>query len=538
MLATVIAAGTVVPAASAPQNDYGALVALFEEWREFEAPKFLDGVPDYTAAAMAAQRRALPGLFERLNSIQIEQWPVEQQIDWHLVRAEMNGLDFDHRVRRPWANNPAFYVMMFPAESDVPAHEGPVIHGWIDTWTYEYPLSAGAAEELAGRIGAIPALLEQARANLVGTGHDLWRMSIRSMRGQGRDLADFGDRVAGTSGALEAAVRQAIVATDRFAEWIERELPSKTDRSGVGKDNYTWYLKNVHLVPYTWEEELTLMRRELWRAHAALRLEENRNRHLPQLTRFQNAEQYDDALNTAVTEYMEFLQQEEILTIRDSMDRALRERIGTFSPPSRSDGLRGFFSEVGYRDGEVMRTHGYHWFDLARMREEPHESPIRRVPALYNIYDGRSEGMATGVEEMMMHAGAFDDKPRARELIWILLAQRAARAIGGLMQHGQEWTIDEATAFASEWVPRGWLPADGDTIWWEEHFYLTQPGYGTSYVIGKIQIEQLLAERANQLGEQFTIKRFMDEFAAVGVIPVSMVRWQLTGYDDEVSRDD
>ena len=55
-------------------------------------------------------------------------------------------------------------------------------------------------------------------------------------------------------------------------------------------------------------------------------------------------------------------------------------------------------------------------------------------------------------------------------------------------------------------------------------------------VMGKIEIERLLAERAIQLGDRFTRKRFMDEFAAVGVIPVSMERWELTGYDTEVSR--
>ena len=75
-----------------------------------------------------------------------------------------------------------------------------------------------------------------------------------------------------------------------------------------------------------------------------------------------------------------------------------------------------------------MRTHGHHWFDLARMDLEPHPSPIRRVPSLSNIYDARSEGIATAMEEMMMHAGLFDDRPRSRELIWILLVQRAARA--------------------------------------------------------------------------------------------------------------
>ena len=83
-------------------------------------PDFVDGVPDYSAAAMARQHAELPRWQTRLNALAPEDWPVEEQIDWHLVRAEMNGLDFDHRVRRPWARDPAFYVLMFLAESDVP----------------------------------------------------------------------------------------------------------------------------------------------------------------------------------------------------------------------------------------------------------------------------------------------------------------------------------------------------------------------------------------------------------------------------------
>jgi len=128
-----------------------------------------------------------------------------------------------------------------------------------------------------------------------------------------------------------------------------------------------------------------------------------------------------------------------------------------------------------------------------------------------------------------MHAGLWDDHPRGRELVHILQAQRAARGIGGLMQHANEWTLDEAAEFSSKWVPRGWLPADGGTIIGEQHLYLQQPGYGTSYLTGKIQLEQLLAERAIQLGDQFTIQRFFDEFLDAGIIPIELVRWELTG---------
>ena len=522
------AAGT-----TATSTSYDDLVALFEEWREFEKPEFVDGVPDYTAEAMATQHRELAGYQQRLVAIDPSGWPVSQQVDHHLVRAEMNGLDFDHRVRKPWVQNPAFYTQIFSAQSDVPAHEGPVIHGWIDLWTYEYPLSEADAAELSARIVTVAPLLEQARTNLVGNARDLWVMGIRSMERQSADLKDLASQVAGQSDELEEGIVAAREATDQFREWLESEADSKTGSSGVGTDNYTWYLQNVHLVPYTWEQQETLMLRELARSHASLRLEEHRNRKLPEQIRIASAEAYDRRFNDAVTEYMKFLEEEEIISVRDYEDAALRARIGRFSP---ADGLRGFFSEVSYRDPLTMRTHGHHWFDLARMDQEPHASPIRRVPSLSNIYDARSEGIATAMEEMMMHAGLFDDRPRSRELIWILLAQRAARALGGLRMHSNEYTIDEAAQFAAKWTPRGWMPEDSDTVYGEQHLYLQQPGYGTSYLIGKIQIDMLMAERALQLGDDFTLKRFMDEFHAAGVIPVSLVRWELAGYDDQITR--
>ena len=522
------AAGT-----TATSTSYDDLVALFEEWREFEKPEFIDGVPDYTAEAMATQHRELAGYQQRLVAIDPSGWPVSQQVDHHLVRAEMNGLDFDHRVRKPWVQNPAFYTQIFSAQSDVPAHEGPVIHGWIDLWTYEYPLSEADAAELAARIVTVAPLLEQARTNLVGNARDLWVMGIRSMERQSADLEDLASQVAGQSDELEEGIVAAREATDQFREWLESEADSKTGSSGVGTDNYTWYLQNVHLVPYTWEQQETLMLRELARSHASLRLEEHRNRKLPEQIRIASAEEYDRRFNDAVTEYMKFLKEEEVITVRDYEEAALRARIGRFSS---ADGLRGFFSEVSYRDPLTMRTHGHHWFDLARMDLEPHPSPIRRVPSLSNIYDARSEGIATAMEEMMMHAGLFDDRPRSRELIWILLVQRAARALGGLRMHSNEYTIDEAAQFAAKWTPRGWMPEDSDTVYGEQHLYLQQPGYGTSYLIGKIQIDMLMAERALQLGDDFTLKRFMDEFHAAGVIPVSLVRWELAGYDDQIAR--
>jgi hypothetical protein len=503
---------------------YADLVKLFTEWRTFQLPRVIDGVPDYTARAMATQHVELTRWRRRLNDLDFKSWSIPEQVDWHLVRAEMSGLDFDHRVLRPWATNPAFYQTVFGSQSDQPAREGPHAYGNVELWTYNFPLTPERASQLEADLSTIPALLDQAKKNLTGTGRDLWVRGAGTIKEQAGLLDRLQKQVNGTPASLAAAVTRARDATNAFAAWVEKESATKKGSSGIGVANYDWYLKNVQLVSYTWRDEVTLMERELARAHAFLDLEERRNAALPPQQPIASAEEHTRRFDGAITEYMAFLKDRNILTVKPYMEPALRARIGRFNA-----GPREFFAEVDYRDPEIMRTHGYHWFDLARMQHEPHPSPIRKGPLLYNMFITRTEGHATGWEEMTMQAGMLDARPRSRELIYVLLAQRAARALGDLKMHANELTLEEAARFAVANTPRGWLRLDGRTVWFEQHLYLQQPGYGTSYVIGKIQIEELLAARRKQLGADFTLQRFMDEFDAVGLIPVSLMRWEMTG---------
>ena len=111
----------------------------------------------------------------------------------------------------------------------------------------------------------------------------------------------------------------------------------------------------------------------------------------------------------------------------------------------------------------------------------------------------------------------------------VTLLDDAARALGDLRMHSNAFTLEEAARFASANTPRGWLRLDANTVRGEQHLYLQQPAYGTSYIIGKIQVEGMLAARKRQLGDAFTVKRFMDEFNAIGLIPASLVHWEMTG---------
>ena len=543
-LAVVSIAAPVTGVAQSPSRTYSQLEALFTEWRTFEEPPRIAGVPDYTPATNTRRRAQLTRLQRRLASIDTTGWRIPEQIDAHLVRAEMNGMLYNLTVLTPWSRDPAYYASIKTEESDTPAEEGPVIHGTIRLWKYpvwprtrqqtSQPLSATQSADLTAKLGTIPALLGRARINLArGNAKDLWIGAVRTFDEQHETLAELKKLTlaAGGDAALLAAIDAAAGATEQFVGWLRVEAPKKTGPSGIGKANYTWFLKNVLLVPLTWDEEVTITRRELARAHASLRLEEQRNRDLPPLPVMESREAYMDYQNAAITRYTTFVRDRGMVTWEPWMDNALRERIHPFTTPD----ARNFFAQTYHRDPIPLWTHLWHWWDNGRFREHPHASIIRRTPLLYNVWMSRAEGMATSMEEWMMQAGLYDVSPRSREIVWTMLAARAARGLGNLYAHSNELTMAQAADMHVSWTPRGWMRRD-PLLGFEQHLYLRQPGYGASYVTGGRLMEETMAERARQLGDQFTIKRFFDEVNGVGMIPVSMVYWELTG-DDRMVRE-
>ncbi|MEO6223169.1 MAG: DUF885 family protein [Vicinamibacterales bacterium] len=524
-LAVTLTIGAAGRAQQAPAGTYQDLLALFAEWSAFEPPPLLDGAPDYTVATTAKRHATLKTLQTRLEAIAPGAWPVEQQVDHALVRAQMSGLDFYIHVLQPWTRDPAFYQSVWTEQSDTPAHEGPTHHAVIDVWTYTFPLSAADETKLAGQLRSIAPLLRQAQRNLTGNARDLWITGTGTMRQQVSDLAALAKESPAAGDALKTAIADAAKATTSFVSWLDAQAGRKTGPSGIGKEQYTWSLQNVHLVPMTWEGEVVLLKRELARAHASLKLEEQRNRGLPALVAAATPEEYAKRANAAVTKYMAFLKDKDLLTVEDYLDPAMRVHIGGFVP----EASRNFFGIASHFEPITLFAHFFHWFDHAWMKAAPHSSPIRRASRLYNAWDTRSEGMATAMEEMILHAGYYDDNPRAREVFWIMLAQRCARGLASLYAQANEFDIKQAKAFQVEWTPRGWMRPDLDLLGFEQQLYLRQPGYGTSYVTGKSLIDELIKDRSHQLGDAFTMRRFFDEFNGAGMMPVTLIRWQLTG---------
>jgi hypothetical protein len=538
----VLLSVALAPIGAAQARGYDQLLALFAEWRTFEEPPRVNGVPDYSPATNARRLAELRKFQDRLRAIDSAAWSIPQQVDHHIVRAEMNGMEYHLRVLQPFARDPAYYASLVTAESDTPSKEGPVIHGAVKLYDYPVwprtrldtvqPLSGEQATDLDRRLRTIPGLLEAARRNLAGgTAKDLWVGGVRAFEEQSAALERLAERVGSSNAALVETIATARKATDGFAAWVKTEALKKTGPSGIGKDNYTWYLRNVLLVPLSWEEEVTITKRELARAHASLRLEENRNRQLPQLPAAETPEALRALQDRAMARYIKWVEDQRFVSMEPWMERALRERQESFVPAAS----RNFFQQITHRDPIPLWTHLYHWWDNMRIRVSPHQNPIRRGPLLYNVWMSRSEGMATAMEEWMMHAGLYDESPRSREMVWIMLLNRSARGLGNLYAHANELTMEQAGDIHVNWTPRQWMRRD-PLLGFEQHLYLRQPGYGATYITGGRLMEEVIAERGRQLGDQFSMQRVMDEINAAGMIPVSLIYWELTG-DDRMMRE-
>ena len=351
---------------------------------------------------------------------------------------------------------------------------------------------------MAQQLSRAAPLWAQARTNLTGNARDLWLLGEQAFRRQTDALHNLADGAANRFPALATAARNAASESETFADWLLAEADQKDAPSGVGELEYTWNLRNVHLLPYTWEDEKLLVEREIAQALSRLRLEQDRNRDLPEWT----GADWSDTFAELSGDFLRYLDQEGI------------------RPASEADSI--------VRNPTSGTTASLRpWMQLAGQRNTPELSTIRQAHLANTLYDAR---VPSGMEEFLLQTALEHKSPRSRELAWMLLAQRAARAYGALQQHGLLMDHATATRISAKWMPSRLREQtnEGDLAQLE-HRYLQQAGLGTSYVIGRLEVERLLAVYAQDLDEPFSLRDFVRAFDRSGQIPISLIYWEMTG---------
>jgi hypothetical protein len=266
-----------------------------------------------------------------------------------------------------------------------------------------------------------------------------------------------------------------------------------------------------------------LGQRELDRLWSDYALERHRNRSLPELTPAVSAGDYQQRIEETDKRIRKFLEEQAIITVPDYIGE-----LDTNAPWIVRPGGRNFWEEIQYRDPSPDHVHAVipgHRFDGIVASRGTH--PVRS-----KIYsDGRVEGWATYLEEAMMQAGMFEDLPRVRELIQIFGIFRAARVPADVWLQTRQMDVNEVVDY---WLAR--VPyLDHNVARVDAEIYLRRPpGYGLGYTIGTLQMQRLLADLKRQQGDAFDLRKFHDDLMDTGRLPLSLIRWEMTGLDDEV----
>lgn len=549
LIAIVVAAAANAAAPSAPAADAPAaradLLEIFDAVRELRQPRIVDGIPDFTAAAVDTQRRSLVALRARLDALDPGTWPVRDRVDYLLVRSELDMLDYGLNVYRPTSRSPNFYLSSI---SSFGLSSGATLSRLGQLVRDPPPFERARARQILDHMAKIPRILEQAKRNLTEPTQEMSRWALPALADAETSSRNFAASLAPLFPAREArelpdAAAKMGAAFADYRQWIEQRLPNMPHAQPIGRELYDWVLRRIWLLPFDADDIRRMGEQEYARYLAFTSFEEARNRGLPAATRVPTTADYAAATQSDEIKVRAFLRDKDVLTIPDFVGPYRRTLMpGYIQAFSLWAGLAGYDgpgnSEMKYAVPETHPFANTYW--EAVMRIDPstnifhdgipghhfqgvvsarNPSPIRAR----HVERFKSEGWATYWEETALQLGFYDERPRSRELIYNFLRLRALRVVVDVkMALGEMAAKEGAAALMS-------VPMDARTANEEVDDFFAAPTGGTVYQIGKMQIERLLSERRRQLGAQFNLRQFHDDVVNAAWVPLELTRWEMTG---------
>lgn len=515
-----------LPSGQGSCDDFVELFQSFAEWRQAQRADL--AVPDYSQAAVDRRIEQIHGFQRRLADMGVANWNRSQRVDYLAALALMDEQEFLLRVYRPWSRDPGFYVDQMQRVSFT-----------------ELPVTGEDHDRLVQRLRRISELTASAKANLrdvpsdfadfalhnlsnsdgVNHGHPFREVPPAGVLGWFDDLLG---RALEQQPELVEEIRAARAAAQALNDWLVENRAEMTAQAGIGEELLDWYLMHVKYMPYSSRDILVLGQRELERTWAFMTLERHRFRELPEIELPSSREEYEQRIADVDAEIRAFLVEEDFITIPDFIPEDFRE-MGFNVPWQVRDGGPNYWEQIQYRDPSPDHWHAVipgHRFDARVLARNTH--PVRR-----HIRDGgRAEGWALYLEEAPLQLGFYDQtRQRTRELIYNFAVFRAARTLGDVWLQLNQMSAEEAVDYWMAKTP--YLDVDVARV--DAEIYLRRPpGYGLGYTIGSFQMYKLLGERKRQLGEDFVLREFHDQFMAAGGLPIALIRYEMTGLDDEV----
>jgi uncharacterized protein (DUF885 family) len=494
------------------------------------------GIRDWSRTAIDNHRKELAEFDARWKKIDASEWPIPKQVDYRLIGSALARVRWELDVNPRWKRDPNFYIEQ-------------TLTPIVEALTVPAPYDEARSREILTRIENIPAILQQAEANLEKPPAPFATVAIQALDGVRERLHKMAATLRSSTTLkeqeLNGAADRAADALEHFRAWLQERLPSLPKETALGRDAYVFFLRNVALMPFSPEELLAMGRQEWNRAVAFETYEKERNRDVPPLSLAKDTESWIKDTAAKESSIRTFLDKHGILTVPDwvqhytlrpmpdylralegfsetddftSASRLKENCVRYLDPPSPN---LGYFWRATAQDPRPIIVHEGipgHYFQLCLSWK--HENPIRR-----HYYDsGSNEGIGFYAEEMMLQAGLFDDSPHTREIIYNFMRLRALRVEVDVKLALGEFTLEQAAKYLEEKVPM-----DPNTARQEAIAFSTGPGQAITYQIGKLQITKFLAEARMQQADKFNLRAFHDFVWKNGNVPIALQRWEYLG---------
>lgn len=210
--------------------------------------------------------------------------------------------------------------------------------------------------------------------------------------------------------------------------------------------------------------------------------------------------------------------------------RAQTGASGEYNPPSEDGSVPGIFYINTYEpnkrsriDQEATLYHelipGHH-FQVALQMED------RNIPRLNNYLwnSGYGEGWALYVERLADEMGVYDDEISRLGML-SNESLRASRLVVDTGIHAFNWTRQQAVDYLTQHTALSPSIIEG-----EVDRYIMLPGQATSYMLGKLEIENLRQKAKEKLGNQFDIRQFHNQILKNGVVTLPMLQQQVDAW--------